>query len=112
LTLLRSALLTSQFILLAEAFDLGISPWVFFAVWPMAQLTLVLGVTPGGLGIVDLGWLGLLTAGGIGTTEASTFVIVQRAGLTLAFLFLAAAALVLDLLLRRLPALAAGQQRE
>jgi hypothetical protein len=95
---------------LGEAFDLGISPWVIFAIWPVVQLTVVSGVTPGGLGIVDLGWLGLLVAAGIGTAEASTFVIIQRAGLTLAFLLFAAGALVLDSLLRRLPAAAAGQQ--
>ncbi len=70
LTLLRTVLLPLQFILLGEAFDLGISPWVFFAVWPMVQLTVVTGVTPGGLGIVDLGWLVLLVAAGIGTAEA------------------------------------------
>lgn len=110
LTLLRSVLLTLQFILLGEAFDLGISPWVIFAIWPVVQLTVVSGITPGGLGIVDLGWLGLLVAAGIGTAEASTFVIVQRAGLTLAFLLFAAAALVWDSLFRRLPAAAAGQQ--
>lgn len=110
LTLLRSGILTLQAVVLAEAFDLGISPWVFFAVWPLAQLTLILGVTPGGLGIVDLGWLGLLVAAGIGTAEASTFVIAQRAGVTLAFLLLAAAAVLLDWLFGRFAAAAAGQQ--
>jgi len=110
LTLLRSVLLPLQFVMIAEAFDLGISPWVIFAVWPVAQVTLVTGLTPGGLGIVDLGWLGLLVAAGIGTAEASTFVIVQRAGLTLAFLLFAAAALVWDSLVRRFAAAAAAQQ--
>lgn len=110
LTLLRFVLGTLQFAILAEAFDLGISPWVLFTIVPLVQVILVTGVTPGGLGIVDLGWLGLLVAAGIGTAEASTFVIVQRAGLTLAFLLFAAAALVWDSLFRRLPAAAAGQQ--
>jgi hypothetical protein len=110
LTLLRSILLPLQFVIIAEAFDLGISPWVIFAVWPVAQVTLVTGLTPGGLGIADLGWLGLLVAAGVGTTEASTFVIAQRAGLTLAYLFFAAGAVVSDSLLRRFATAAAAQQ--
>lgn len=110
LTLLRFVLGTLQFILLAEAFDLGISPWVFFTIVPLVQVILVTGVTPGGLGIVDLGWLGLLVAAGTGTAEASAFVIAQRAGLTLAFLLLAATAIVVDTLLRRLPTATAGPQ--
>lgn len=110
LTLLRFVLGVLQFVILAEAFDLGISPWVFFTIVPLVQVILVTGITPGGLGVVDLGWLGLLVAAGVGTTEASAFVIAQRAGLTLAFLLLAGAAIVTDSLLRRLPAAAAGEQ--
>jgi uncharacterized membrane protein YbhN (UPF0104 family) len=36
-------------------------------------------VTPGGLGLFDAGWYGVLLLGGVPNQEALTFVIAQRA---------------------------------
>jgi len=55
-------------------------PWPLFAAgFPATQLSLVLAVTPGGLGLFDAGWYGVLLLGGIPHQEALTFVIAQRA---------------------------------
>lgn len=54
--------------------------WLFFlAAFFITQLSLVIAIAPGGLGIFDLGWLGLLHLSGVPETEAFAFVIAQRA---------------------------------
>lgn len=47
--------------------------------YPFVQLSLIVAFAPGGLGLFDLGWLGLLRLGGIPETGALAFVVAQRA---------------------------------
>ena len=42
-------------------------------------MSLIIAIAPGGLGIFDLGWLGLLQLGGLSQSDAITFVVAQRA---------------------------------
>lgn len=67
------------FYYIAQAVGL-VYPWELFAAgFPLTQLSLVLAVTPGGLGLFDAGWYGVLLLGGVPNQDALTFVIAQRA---------------------------------
>lgn len=72
--------LSFYYIALAVNVNSGLSAFVLG--FPLVQLSLVAAVTPGGLGIFDLGWLGLLTINSVPEAEALTFVVAQRAYLT------------------------------
>jgi len=79
LSLLLDSVLATYFYFIARAVGV-IHPWLIFAAgFPMTQLSLVLAVTPGGLGLFDAGWYGVLLLGGVPHQEALTFVIAQRA---------------------------------
>ncbi|MFW5940744.1 MAG: lysylphosphatidylglycerol synthase transmembrane domain-containing protein [bacterium] len=78
-TLLLNVLLISTYFTIARALDLQASWWLFAACFPITQLSLIIAVAPGGLGIFDLGWLGLLRLGGLSQNDALTFVVAQRA---------------------------------
>jgi len=55
-------------------------PWlIFMAGFPITQLSLILAVTPGGLGLFDASWYGVLLLGGVPHQEALAFVVAQRA---------------------------------
>lgn len=79
LTVLLNGALAICFYFVAQA--VGVShPWpIFVAAFPATQLSLVLAVTPGGLGLFDAGWYGVLLLGGVPSEQALTFVIAQRA---------------------------------
>jgi uncharacterized protein (TIRG00374 family) len=79
LTLLLNAALAGCYHQISRAVGLSY-PWaVFAAAFPGAQLSLVLAVTPGGLGLFDAGWYGMLLLGGVPSQDALTFVVAQRA---------------------------------
>jgi len=79
LSVLLNSALVACFYYTARAIGLPY-PWHLFAAsFPATQLSLVLAVTPGGLGLIDAGWYGLLLLGGVPRQEALTFVIAQRA---------------------------------
>jgi uncharacterized membrane protein YbhN (UPF0104 family) len=79
LTILLNVALTICFYHISRAVGMT-HPWtVFFAGFPITQLSLILAVTPGGLGLFDAGWYGVLLLGGVPNQEALTFVIAQRA---------------------------------
>ncbi|HSM56744.1 MAG TPA: lysylphosphatidylglycerol synthase transmembrane domain-containing protein, partial [Candidatus Sulfomarinibacteraceae bacterium] len=78
-TLLLNLLLISTYFTIARALDIQASWWLFAACFPITQLSLIIAVAPGGLGIFDLGWLGLLRLGGLSQNDALTFVVAQRA---------------------------------
>jgi uncharacterized membrane protein YbhN (UPF0104 family) len=63
---------------------------------PVGQASYALAVTPGGLGIFEAGWFGILVAAGLTTAAASTLVVAQRILITA----MDAAALGLSLALR------------
>lgn len=78
-TLARYALNAAMFWSLAEALELPISLWTFVLAGAGVQLSLVAAITPGGLGIMDLGWVGLLTLGGASSEAVGLFIVGQRA---------------------------------
>lgn len=76
--LLNGALILS-FYFIAQAVGVKIGVVPFIVAYPLAQLSLIASITPGGLGIFDLGWLGLLVLSGVPEEQALTFVVAQRA---------------------------------
>jgi uncharacterized protein (TIRG00374 family) len=79
LSVLLNGALAACFYCIARAVGLAY-PWpVFAAGFPATQLSLVLAVTPGGLGLFEAGWYGVLLLGGVAQEEILTFVIAQRA---------------------------------
>ncbi len=70
------------FYYMAQAVGMQADWLLFLAAYPFVQLSLVAAVTPGGLGLFELGWLGLLTLGGVAEDEALTFVVAQRVYVT------------------------------
>lgn len=82
---------------------IGLShPWlIFLAGFPITQLSLVLAVTPGGIGTLDASWYGVLILGGMSHQEAITFVIAQRAYVSVFVLVWAAISVFLSLTERR-----------
>lgn len=78
-TMALNGLLIATYAAISRALELPASFWLFAAAFPITQLSLIIAVAPGGLGIFDLGWLGLLRLGGMPQEEALTFVVAQRA---------------------------------
>ena len=78
-TFLLNGALAFTYFLIGRAMDLPATWAVYFAIFPVAQLSLIIAVAPGGLGIFDLGWLGLLRLSGLPEEQALAFVIAQRA---------------------------------
>jgi uncharacterized membrane protein YbhN (UPF0104 family) len=79
LSILLNGVLIGRFYYISCAVELSL-PWLIFAAsFPITQLSLVLAVTPGGLGLFDASWYGVLLLGGVSHQDALTFVIAQRA---------------------------------
>ncbi|MFZ1947970.1 MAG: lysylphosphatidylglycerol synthase transmembrane domain-containing protein [bacterium] len=76
----------------ALAMDLGagVADMVLFA--PGAQFALVFSVTPGGLGVVDWSWLGLLLKIGVPRSDGVPYLVTQRISVLISVLVLAAVA--------------------
>jgi uncharacterized protein (TIRG00374 family) len=64
--------------LFALALNLDISFKLFLLGTPLGQLSFLFAFTPGGLGIFEAGWYGILTLAGITTDKVLLFVIGQR----------------------------------
>ena len=71
------------------ALDAPVSPTVFLLGAPVGQLSLLLAFTPGGLGIYELGWYGVLTSMAVPDVHVSAFLVVQRVLTTLFVVVLA-----------------------
>ena len=79
LTVTLNGLLATCYYFIARAVGLP-HPWSAFAAgFPITQLSLALAVTPGGLGLVDAGWYGVLRLADVPHGDALAFVIAQRA---------------------------------
>jgi uncharacterized protein (TIRG00374 family) len=78
LTIIRFSLLVTRLLLLNASLGLGIPASLFIVGIPIAQLALVLAITPGALGILEGGWYAILSLGGIPAIERSAFLIGQR----------------------------------
>lgn len=84
LSIVINSALATRFYFIARAAGLNLQPlaypWLTFAAcFPLTQLSLVIAVTPGGLGIFDASWYGVLLLGGLTRQDALTFVVAQRA---------------------------------
>ena len=78
LTLLLSVAIGLTYFYIAQAVGISVPLSAILASFAVVQLSLIIAVAPGGLGIFDLGWLGLLHLIGIPEDQAVTFVIAQR----------------------------------
>jgi uncharacterized protein (TIRG00374 family) len=68
----------ARLVFFVYALGLSISPTIIALGTPLGQLSYLFAFTPGGLGIFEAGWLGILKLAGTGTTEALNFVVGQR----------------------------------
>jgi uncharacterized membrane protein YbhN (UPF0104 family) len=79
LSVLVNGVIALRFYYIARAVGLGYPCALFVAALPVTQLSLLLAVTPGGLGLFEAGWYGVLLLGGVISQDALSFVIAQRA---------------------------------
>jgi uncharacterized membrane protein YbhN (UPF0104 family) len=61
---------------------IDVPPLLVFVGIPIAQLGLLFSVTPGALGALEAGWLGVLLLAGLPRPEIAAFLIAQRAAIT------------------------------
>ena len=105
LSVLLNGLLATCFFYIAQAVGLTYPLFVFIAGFPITQLSLILAVTPGGLGLFDAGWYGVLLLAGVPNQQALTFVIAQRAYIMIYVLIWAGFSVLLSLAATRVKGL-------
>lgn len=81
ITLFRYLLMAARFAFVSRALRVGVPPLLLFVGIPIAQLGLLLAVTPGALGTMEAGWWGVLLLAGLPRQDITTFLIGQRAAL-------------------------------
>ena len=79
LTMVRYALNALMFFGIAAALDLDVSWMVFVLTGALVQLSLVIAATPGGLGVMDAGWVFSLGLAGVPSEATAVFLVGQRA---------------------------------
>ncbi len=57
---------------------MSVDPISFLIVYPAIMLIGSIGITPAGLGVAELGWVGLLTFLGVGAGMAALYAIVKK----------------------------------
>jgi uncharacterized protein (TIRG00374 family) len=77
-SLLKSIAIIIRYILIAKALNLDIPSNYFVFGIAFGQLAYMLSFTPGGIGVLEAGWYGLLSLGDIDHQTASLFVVGQR----------------------------------
>jgi uncharacterized membrane protein YbhN (UPF0104 family) len=80
-TVLRYLLMVLRFAAVSVALDVAVPSLLVFVGIPIAQLGLLLAVTPGALGALEAGWLGVLVLGGLPRQDIVAFLVGQRAAL-------------------------------
>ena len=75
-------------VVFALGIDLSLAQVLLIA--PIAQVALMVPITPGGLGVYDAGWYGLLVVLGVSPSEALLFIVLHRVLNLLALLILVA----------------------
>lgn len=99
-TLIKLLLGALRVYLLALAFHLRIPfSWIFFGM-ALVQLGVILSITPGGLGLVEMGWYAILTLAGLETPLVVGFLVGRR---VLTALFLVVLALASQVAIRLKP---------
>lgn len=79
LTLLLNGAIALSYYFIGRAVHTPATWPIFLAIFPVTQLSLIVAIAPGGLGIFDLGWLGLLLLAGVPEADVNIFVPAQRA---------------------------------
>ena len=79
LTVLRYVLNATMFYLIASSLGLGISFYTYLLAGPIIQLSVLVAFTPGGLGIVEAGWVAVYALAGVPGDDVTVFVVGQRA---------------------------------
>jgi uncharacterized membrane protein YbhN (UPF0104 family) len=101
LTVVFNTLLGAFYYNVARAVDITGHGPAFVAGFPITQLSLIVAVTPGGLGLVEAGWYGVLLLGAVPEGDVLTFVVAQRAFITLGVLLWAGISVLLSLIADR-----------
>jgi len=83
LSILRFVFLGIRIYFLSAALGLKIPAFLLFSGIPIAQVGLIIGFTPGALGILEGGWYAVLAAAGIAKEIITAFLIGQRVYWTL-----------------------------
>ncbi|MBE2220920.1 MAG: flippase-like domain-containing protein [Anaerolineae bacterium] len=96
LTLVLSLAIGLTYFFIARAISISVPLSAILASFAIVQLSLIIAVAPGGLGIFDLGWLGLLHLIGVPEDQALTFVIAQRTYIFVFVLIWAAVSVLLS----------------
>ncbi len=74
----KFSLTAGRMVLFAAALGLDVDPWLVVLATPAGQMAYALAFTPGGLGIFEAGWFGILRHAGIDAGTATAFVVGQR----------------------------------
>lgn len=81
LSVARFAAVVLQFAGVGAGIGLALSWTEWATATPLAQLTALVGVTPGGLGVVEAGWWAGLAWVGVGRAATALFLLAQRTAL-------------------------------
>lgn len=96
-SLLLNGAMTISYYYIGQAVALNADWLTYVVAYPFAQLSLIIAIAPGGLGIFDLGWLGLLQLSGVSETDTLDFIVAQRAYTTIFVIILTAVGFALSL---------------
>lgn len=78
-SVLLNGIISTSFYGIGRSIGAPVTLPLLLASYPLVQLSLIIAIAPGGLGIFDAGWLGLLRLGGVPEEAALAFVVAQRA---------------------------------
>ncbi len=78
LSVIKFIFATGRLILIVSALRLPISPFLILFGMPLGQLSFLFAFTPGGIGIFEAGWYGILKLGNVLNEHAVIFVLSQR----------------------------------
>ena len=84
LSVIKLLAISLRFTCFAQALEMSASPLVFIMGTPIAQLSFLFALTPGGLGILEATWYGVLLHSGISRSLIVPFLVEQRV-LTMVF---------------------------
>lgn len=78
LSFVKFVLFATSIFFIFKALNLNINPIQAILAFPITQLTLVFAITPGGLGILETSWFGMLKIIGFKSIDINTFLIGSR----------------------------------
>jgi len=78
LSVAKGLMVVARFYCVARAVDVAMPVATAFLCVPLAQVAALVAVTPGGLGILEAGWYGILVWAGLGAEETVLLVVAWR----------------------------------